>query len=122
MYNVKNPANLQAEGPRFESVSAHKKVNFIGERLKMYSVYIIYSQTKNLHYIGHTSNLHDRIKRHNSNRNIYTKNKGPWELIISFPCNTKSEAYRLELKLKAMKNSDKAIQYLEKLVQSTPTT
>ncbi|MCZ7611485.1 MAG: GIY-YIG nuclease family protein [Ignavibacterium sp.] len=42
-----------------------------------YSVYIIYSESSDLHYIGHTSNLEDRLLRHNSNRNKFTKNKGP---------------------------------------------
>ena len=94
-----------------------------------YQVYIIYSQSSDLHYIGHTSNLPDRLTRHNSNRNKFTKNKGPWQLVISHECTSKSEAYQLELKLKAMKNSSKAIEYLRKLsvhrseekVQSTPT-
>src|SRR4030067_386459 len=79
-----------------------------------YYVYIIYSESLNLFYIGHTSNLNDRIIRHNTNRNKFTKNKGPWKLIISYQCKSKSEAYQLELKLKAMKNSSKAIEYLKK--------
>ena len=86
-----------------------------------YYVYIIHSNSANLYYIGHTSNLNDRLIRHNSDRNKFTKKKGPWELVISYQCNSKSEAYQLELKLKAMKNSAKAIEYLKKLVQSTPT-
>ncbi len=84
-------------------------------------VYIIHSSTKNLHYIGHTSNLDDRITRHNSNRNKFTKGKVPWKLIISYQCNSKSEAYQLELKLKSFKNPTKAIAYLKNLVQSIPT-
>ena len=74
-----------------------------------------------MHYIGHSSDLDDRLIRHNNNRNKFTKNKGPWTLINSYQCNSKSEAYRLELKLKAMKNPHKAIEYLQKLVQSVPT-
>jgi predicted GIY-YIG superfamily endonuclease len=46
-------------------------------------------------YIGHASNLEDRLKRHNQNRNKFTKGKGPWEIIISLSCNSKSEAYQL---------------------------
>ncbi|MDO8549414.1 MAG: GIY-YIG nuclease family protein [Ignavibacteria bacterium] len=69
-----------------------------------YYVYIINSESLSLYYIGHTSNLNDRLIRHNSNRSKFTKNKGPWKLIISYQCNSKPEAYQLELKLKAMKN------------------
>ena len=85
-----------------------------------YTVYIIYSSKYNLYYIGHTNNLDDRLKRHNQNRNKFTKGKGPWELIIAFTCSTKSGAYQLELKLKALKNSKLAIEYLNNLVHSTP--
>jgi putative endonuclease len=87
-----------------------------------YYVYIIYSTSKNFHYIGHTNDLDDRLIRHNNNRNKFTKGKGPWELVISYLCKSKSEAYRLEMKLKSFKNPDKAITHLKKLVQSIPTS
>ena len=89
--------------------------------MKYYFVYIILSSSKNLHYIGHTSNLADRFIRHNNNRSKFTKNKGPWNLVASYKCESKSEAYRLELKLKAIKNPVKAGEYLKNLAQSTPT-
>ncbi|MDY0082822.1 MAG: GIY-YIG nuclease family protein [Ignavibacteriaceae bacterium] len=85
-----------------------------------YFVYIIQSEKHNFHYIGHTNNLKDRLLRHNSNRNKFTRNKGPWKLIISAKCYSKSEAYSLERKLKSFKNSEYAIDYLKNLVQSTP--
>jgi len=83
--------------------------------MEHYVVYIIHSFKSNLYYIGHSNNLQDRLLRHNGNRNKFTKNKGPWELIAAHTCNSKSEAYKLELKLKGMKNSVKAIEYLKKL-------
>ena len=85
-----------------------------------YTVYIIYSSKSNIYYIGHTNNLLDRFNRHNQNRNKFTRGKGPWELVISHSVNSKSEAYRLELKLKAFKNSRFAIDHMRLLVQSTP--
>jgi predicted GIY-YIG superfamily endonuclease len=60
--------------------------------------------------------------RHNKNRNKFTKGKGPWTLIVSFKCKSKSEAFSIESKLKAMKNPAKAIQYLKNLAQSIPTS
>ncbi|MCF8241673.1 MAG: GIY-YIG nuclease family protein [Melioribacteraceae bacterium] len=86
--------------------------------MKRFFVYIIYSPVKMIYYIGHTSDLYDRINRHNSNRSKFTKNKGPWELVEFTVCKTKSEAYQLEMKLKRMKNPKKAIQYLKKLNSS----
>ncbi|MCH7771938.1 MAG: hypothetical protein IIA49_13130, partial [Bacteroidetes bacterium] len=59
--------------------------------------------------------------RHNSNRSKATKNKGRWEIAAAKALATRSEAVKLESKLKRMKNSKKAIDYLNKLVQSIPT-
>ncbi len=83
----------------------------------LFHVYIIKSLSSGKYYIGHTHNLDDRLKRHNQNRSVYTKLKGPWELVLAYPCNSKNEAVQLELKLKKFKNSKKAIAYLQKLNQ-----
>ena len=85
-----------------------------------YFVYIIYSSKSQIYYIGHTNNLIDRVNRHNQNRNKFTKGKGPWRLVTSQTVCSKSEAYRLEMKLKAFKNSKLAIDYLQSLVLKTP--
>jgi hypothetical protein len=47
----------------------------------MYCVYLIKSDL-GFNYIGQTKNLDDRLKRHNSNRNTFTKNKGNWQLVL----------------------------------------
>ena len=65
------------------------------------------------YYIGQTQNLEDRLKRHNQNRSKSTKSKGTWEIIIKTEVDTRSEAVKLEKKLKNMKNSVKAIKHLE---------
>ena len=77
-------------------------------------VYILKSICSGKHYYGETKDLDDRIKRHNENRNKSTKDRGPWELVISVVVNTKSEACILERKLKNMKNPNKAIEYLRR--------
>ena len=69
-----------------------------------------------MYYIGHTKDLNDRIKRHNTDRSKFTRRKGPWELVIVHKLNSKKEAYQLELKLKKMKSSIKAIDFLKRLV------
>ena len=89
--------------------------------MKQFAVYIIYSASHNIYYIGQTNNLDDRLVRHNSNRNKFTKYKGPWELTASIKVNSRAEAVKLESKLKRMKNPKKAIAYINKLVQSIPT-
>ncbi|WP_052324559.1 GIY-YIG nuclease family protein [Haliscomenobacter hydrossis] len=58
----------------------------------MFHTYIIQSTSSGVLYIGQTNNLPDRILRHNTNRNKWTKNKGPWTLIFSRAFETRSEA------------------------------
>jgi len=70
----------------------------------MYSAYIIRSLSRNIFYIGHTNNLEERMKRHNSNRNKYTACKGSWELIFHREFATRQEAVQLEKKLKSFRN------------------
>ena len=67
--------------------------------------YIIESQTSGKLYIGQTNDLEDRIDRHNSNQNKYTKGKGPFKLLHFEMFETRSEAVQLERKLKSWKNS-----------------
>ncbi|MCK4918525.1 MAG: GIY-YIG nuclease family protein [Candidatus Pacebacteria bacterium] len=66
----------------------------------MYCIYIL-KNSKNQTYIGHTQNLNDRLKRHNSNRERYTKNKGPFEIIHKEVYNTRAEAMKREKELKS---------------------
>jgi putative endonuclease len=81
----------------------------------MYYTYIIKSISNGILYIGQTNNLSDRIKRHNTNQNKYTKNKGLWELIFYKEFNTRSEAVKLELKLKSIKNKTFLLEKLKSL-------
>ena len=64
-------------------------------------------------YIGQTNNLHERIQRHNQNRNKYTKNKGPWQLIFSRSFTTRKEAVGLERKLKSFKNKNYLVNWIK---------
>jgi putative endonuclease len=67
-------------------------------------------------YIGQTKNLEDRLKRHYSNRNISTKYKGNWQLVLKKEFLFRTDAIIAENKLIRMKNFDKAREYLTSLV------
>lgn len=71
----------------------------------MYIIYILQSEKDNSYYVGHTSNLENRLSRHNSGREKYTKKKVPWRLVYQKEFKTKGEAMRYELKIKSMKSS-----------------
>jgi putative endonuclease len=79
----------------------------------MYKTYILKSQKTNNFYIGHTSNLEDRIERHNQGRERFTKKFAPYILVFTRTFKTKAEAYRFELKLKGFKNKSYLLNFIE---------
>ena len=66
----------------------------------VYYVYILYSDSLIKYYSGQTSNLEDRLIRHNSGREKYTRKGTPWELVWNTSVLTRSEAVQLEQKIK----------------------
>jgi len=70
----------------------------------MFYVYVIKNE-RNKIYIGQTSNLEERLKRHNgilkSKLSSFTrKNFGKWEIIHKEEFNTRSEVIKREKQLK----------------------
>lgn len=47
----------------------------------MFYVYIIYSKKINKYYVGYSSNLKERIRKHNCGSSKYTSKGTPWKLI-----------------------------------------
>ena len=62
----------------------------------MYKVYAIKSRLRNYIYVGLTSNLEERIRRHNDVRERTTKAYRPFELIYSEKHPTREEARKRE--------------------------
>ena len=73
----------------------------------MFTVYILQGVKHGRYYIGHTSNLENRLKYHNGGRVKFTRNYRPWKVIYTDKYNTKSEAYRHELEIKNFKGEIK---------------
>ena len=78
----------------------------------MFTTYILYSERIDIYYVGSTSNIEDRLKRHNSGRSTFTKRGLPWKLVYSKNYQTKSEAYQAELYIKLQKSR----KYIEELI------
>lgn len=66
----------------------------------MFFVYIIFSESKNEFYVGQTNSVKIRIAKHNSAEVISTKHGMPWKIIITFEIPTRTEAIKLERKIK----------------------
>ena len=75
---------------------------------KLYSVYIVECNDKTF-YTGITNNVNKRIIEHNnSNRGAkYTKTRRPVCLKYMILCNSKSEALKLEYKIKRLSHKNK---------------
>jgi len=72
----------------------------------MFFVYVVKNNISNKFYIGQTSDLENRIKRHNGilknkAKSFTYKNKGLWELIYKEVYNTRKEAMGREKQLKS---------------------
>jgi putative endonuclease len=66
----------------------------------MYFTYILYSPSAGKYYIGSTQDVEERLRRHNAGHSKSTKGKEPWELVKSFPSDTRSLAIKLEMEIK----------------------
>ena len=66
----------------------------------MFFVYIIYSEKLRKYYVGSTNEIGDRLYRHNRGESPFTSRGCPWTLVTSFECPTRTDAIRLERKIK----------------------
>jgi len=70
----------------------------------MFYTYILKSDKSVRHYIGHTSDLKERLNYHNSGRVKATRNKGPWNVEYYETFKTKGEANKREIEIKKKKS------------------
>jgi putative endonuclease len=78
-----------------------------------YSVYILYSATKDRYYVGHTGDgLKERLRKHNSNHKGFTGGSGDWDIKHSEEYSSKETAYKREREIKAWKSR----RMIEKLI------
>jgi putative endonuclease len=82
----------------------------------MFCIYILYSQSADRYYIGHTDDLIRRIEEHNNViKNSYTSKFRPWILKASFPVSdSRGEARKVEFYLKKLKSR----KIIEKLIMN----
>ncbi len=78
----------------------------------MFYVYVIENKSTGRPYIGFTMRLEERVEEHNRGQCQSTRNRGPWELVGYLTVETRSEAMRLERKLKGFKRKDRVYNYI----------
>jgi putative endonuclease len=79
----------------------------------MFFVYILRSVSSGAFYVGHTEDLVQRIREHETGRSHYTKGRGPWELVYVEVFPTRAEAMNRESQIKQRKSK----RYIEKLIE-----
>jgi putative endonuclease len=67
-------------------------------------VYILFSETKNRFYIGFTSNLEERLVRHNQKSKGFTGNVNDWKVVYIENYQSKELAHKRELQIKSWKS------------------
>ncbi len=76
-----------------------------------YHVYILYSQSLDQYYVGHSADMEDRIYRHKNSGSKSTKKAADWEVKYTEAFESRSEAMQRELEIKN-KKSRKYIEWL----------
>ena len=79
-----------------------------------FTVYVLKSISTGHLYIGQTNDFERRLVQHTSNLVTSTKNRGPWKVVKTIQVKSRSEAVKLERKLKKMKNPSRVIAFLKK--------
>ena len=80
----------------------------------MYYFYILHSKLSDKYYIGSTSDLEGRLRRHNTNHKGFTGKYSDWELVYSEEYYTKKEALKRE---RFVKNKKSKI-FIRNLIES----
>ena len=66
----------------------------------MFYTYVLRNQNSRL-YTGFTYDLRKRFNEHNGKKSIYTKSRGPYELIYYEACKDENDAHQREKYLKS---------------------
>ena len=69
-----------------------------------YYFYILYSLIKDRYYIGHSNNIIERIRKHNSNHKGFTGKTGDWKLMYMEKYQSKADAQNREKEVKKWKS------------------
>ena len=77
-----------------------------------YFVYILYSVSLDLYYIGSCANLEERLRKHLSNHKGFTSRAKDWIICHFETFSDKTLALKRERQLKSWKSREKIIQLI----------
>ena len=79
-----------------------------------YYFYILHSSLLDKFYLGHTSDLVDRLRKHNSNHKGFTGKANDWKIVHFEKFVEKEQAYAREREAKKWKNRKRIQRMIEK--------
>jgi putative endonuclease len=80
----------------------------------LFTVYILYSDLLDQYYIGHTSDIDDRLYRHVNSGSKSTKKANDWRIVYIQLFQSKTETVKREFEIKRKKSR----KYIEWLISS----
>ncbi len=84
-----------------------------------YYVYILYSKTLDLYYIGSSHDPFERLKKHLGRHSGFTGKAKDWEICYTESFLNKTEALKREKQLKAWKNRIRLQQLIAQAVSAS---
>ncbi|MFC4097584.1 GIY-YIG nuclease family protein [Euzebyella saccharophila] len=82
----------------------------------IYSVYILYSESLDKYYVGHTGEtIKIRLRKHLSDHSGFTAKVKDWKIVFTENFSTKAEAYQREMNIKKRKSR----RYIESIIEQS---
>lgn len=79
----------------------------------IYSVYILYSESLDKYYVGHTGEkIEIRLRKHLSDHSGFTAKVKDWKIVFAENFSSKAEAYQREMNIKKRKSR----RYIESII------
>ena len=100
---VRTPAGSQKKGNQNGCLFLFQAMEYV--------TYILFSETLNKYYIGHTNDMVRRLAEHNRKKGKFTDAGIPWILVYSETFTDKKEAFNREMQIKN-KKSRKYIEFI----------
>ena len=82
--------------------------------------YILHSDILDKYYIGHTTDLSERLRKHNSNHKGFTGIVNDWVLVYTETFSTKKLAYARERQVKKWKSKVRLQALIQKKASEHP--
>jgi putative endonuclease len=79
----------------------------------MFYTYILYSKATDKYYIGATSSLDGRLKKHNNKNKGFTQQAEDWEIVYQKKFSEKADALKHEKEIKNWKSRKMIIKLIE---------